>query len=251
MNIYLQRNASGLGDWTMTATVITHIHAQRPDVNVKLVRSPQATPFLQEMMASFDINFEWVDYAEPHAPYIKHFVYKRNQDKHLIEGMIECLNHKTGLDIHYVPDLMCAPKSTSVPEGLPPGYVLMPSRGKKSKAMGKEWGASNFSRLAKMLSQHFPIVQTGASGDPILDCASNVYLKCEPPTLHGLIQNCRFAVTMVNGLCCLAGAQKKKAYTIYCGGVETPILATFPNQIPLVMSDANDIFNEIINKEKP
>jgi len=240
--LFVHREASGIGDWIMAASVLKMCNQQYPQIHIDLSRN-KTTSFIQDLMNSFDIQFQWVntgpkDSTKNYKYRTGHLVYPsdfRNSNKHFIAGMVDVFNQNTGLALQYAPDVYAVVDKPLPALDLPKKYIVMPSVGRalNTKCIGKEWGYDNFNLLADLLSKHFDVVQIGSEADPRLNAASRGYCGEGALTVYSVLKHCQFFVGMVNGLCCLSGQHGIKSYIIYCGEIESPFHAAYPNQIPV------------------
>lgn len=257
MKLLIYRDASGLGDWIMTCSVIKMINIQYPSLEIH-VRLKNTTPLIREYLENSDIRVSLIyDTDRMQYNYISgHVIYpsmKKNYDYHFIEGMVKNLNEDTGLDIKYLPNTFAKCDYLFGNSELK-DYILMPSCGtlRNRKCSGKEWGIENFKELNRLLARHYNVIQVGVLGDHVLSKIKKLRFNQNLQDLYNLFKHCRFFVGIVNGLCHFAGHHNVKSYVIYCGKRENFVYARYPNQLPIVENNTSpkEVYERILKVEK-
>jgi hypothetical protein len=255
MNLLIHRDASGIGDWVMAASVIKMLNRQFPQLQIDVAKN-KTTAFITELFDNFDIDFKWVDvytrseklgyrYRSGHLVYGTDY---KTKNQHFIAGMVDRLNQNTKLNLKYEPEVLATFKNKPVTTPhTGQRYCVMPSIGKSKSHVGKEWGYHNFLELSSLVAPEIDIIQIGSLGDPLLPGAKTYYLGASADVVHSLLIGAKFFVGLVNGLCCLAGQHGVKSYILY-QGPERPCHAHFPNQHPIETKHVSPrlVFNQLI-----
>ena len=258
------RNHQGIGDWIMSMTALKMLNIQYPEIEIHIndmAKGQPLTPLIKKIVEDFDngvtkfVSFPNLLREKPdgYDYYSDHLLYPRNNQVHFIEGIIQTLNQKTGLDVRYLPDIFGFSDyiGEKLHHPLESDYILMPSMGKRKQQGNKEWGFENFNKLATMLAkQGHKIVQIGTHDDLQLDAAYSFYLGVNLQFWDSLITNSKLVISIPNGIMCYAGVHGHPQVSIYCGGYDftAHMRSKFPNQHQIVEQNVSPekVF-EVIN----
>lgn len=252
MNILASRDYYGVGDWLMTLTVLKHVNIQYPDVNIDILIKHHTPIFIKEIVGWFEGKWSIVDsISRDYDKLTGHIIYDEN-DKPLIESMIDNFNKATGLSVVYDDSIYSRYnglkyiRKDDEPIKLPNEYIVMPSMGRVQDYIGKEWGYDNFQKLSSELSKYINIVQLGEISNPSLDCEYR-YPGVKLPIFNYIIENALSVVSLVNGLMVYSTVHGKKTFVIYCGNEANHMSRyNFPNQIPICTGNFKDVSCSII-----
>ena len=250
----------------MALTVLKMFNQQHPDIDVYINLKgksnfadkyvPIVLPdLIIDIMENFDVKikgFTFYDKPEEHRrsyDYISGHMHYTRDGTHFIEDMTNNLAHMTGLRLEYK-DTVYAHNKKSFVQKTPAPYVLIQSCSKRREKgrRGKDYGFTNMSIIAKILSKHVNVIQIGQETDWLIPNIARA-LSLNLTTLHELMMNCMFFVGMDGGLGVYASHHKIKQFIIY-EEAERFGWTNFPNRVQLDGSTlkAEEIGETILNE---